>query len=598
MTRTVADFVWERLQAWGVRRVYGYPGDGIGGLVGALARTEGAVDFVQVRHEEMAGLMACGTAKFTGEVGVCIATSGPGAVHLLNGLYDARLDHQPVLALVGQQARSAIGSHYQQDLDLQSLFKDVAGAYVETAFTPAQVPHLIDRAYRIALAKRRVTCVILPNDLQMLAMEQPAHEHGMTHSGVGLELSPVVPDAAALRRAAEVLNAGRKVAMLVGAGALRATDEVIAVAERLGAGVAKALLGKAAVPDDIPFCTGSIGLLGTKASWDLMQGCDTLLMVGSGFPYAEFLPKPGQARGVQIDIDPGMLGLRYPMEVNLVGDAAATLRALLPLLEQTADRSWRGTVEEDVAASWDQVRGMAMADAEPINPQRVAYELSERLAENSIVTADSGTASVWYARNLRFRRGMMGSVSGTLATMGCAVPYAIAAKFAHPERPVIALVGDGAMQMNGMAELVTIAKYWRGWHDPRLVVMVLNNRDLAYVTWEERVQAGDPKWEASQALPDVPYAEFAKLIGLHGIRVDEAERVGPAWDEALSADRPVVLDMVTDPNVPPLPPHITLKQARGFMNAMLGGEPEAGSVLADTARELVGALLPGKGTHG
>ena len=598
MTRTVADFVWERLQAWGVRRVYGYPGDGIGGLVGALARTEGAVDFVQVRHEEMAGLMACGTAKFTGEVGVCIATSGPGAVHLLNGLYDARLDHQPVLALVGQQARSAIGSHYQQDLDLQSLFKDVAGAYVETAFTPAQVPHLIDRAYRIALAKRRVTCVILPNDLQMLAMEQPAHEHGMTHSGVGLELSPVVPDAAALRRAAEVLNAGRKVAMLVGAGAQRATDEVIAVAERLGAGVAKALLGKAAVPDDIPFCTGSIGLLGTKASWDLMQGCDTLLMVGSGFPYAEFLPKPGQARGVQIDIDPGMLGLRYPMEVNLVGDAAATLRALLPLLEQTADRSWRGTVEEDVAASWDQVRGMAMADAEPINPQRVAYELSERLPENSIVTADSGTASVWYARNLRFRRGMMGSVSGTLATMGCAVPYAIAAKFAHPERPVIALVGDGAMQMNGMAELVTIAKYWRGWHDPRLVVMVLNNRDLAYVTWEERVQAGDPKWEASQALPDVPYAEFAKLIGLHGIRVDEAERVGPAWDEALSADRPVVLDMVTDPNVPPLPPHITLKQARGFMNAMVGGEPEAGSVLADTARELVGALLPGKGTHG
>ena len=598
MTRTVADFVWERLQAWGVRRVYGYPGDGIGGLVGALARTEGAVDFVQVRHEEMAGLMACGTAKFTGEVGVCIATSGPGAVHLLNGLYDARLDHQPVLALVGQQARSAIGSHYQQDLDLQSLFKDVAGAYVETAFTPAQVPHLIDRAYRIALAKRRVTCVILPNDLQMLPMEQPAHEHGMTHSGVGLELSPVVPDAAALRRAAEVLNAGRKVAMLVGAGALRATDEVIAVAERLGAGVAKALLGKAAVPDDIPFCTGSIGLLGTKASWDLMQGCDTLLMVGSGFPYAEFLPKPGQARGVQIDIDPGMLGLRYPMEVNLVGDAAATLRALLPLLEQTTDRSWRRTVEEGVAASWDQMRGMAMADAEPINPQRVAYELSERLPANSIVTADSGTASVWYARNLRFRRGMMGSVSGTLATMGCAVPYAIAAKFAHPERPVIALVGDGAMQMNGMAELVTIAKYWRGWHDPRLVVMVLNNRDLAYVTWEERVQAGDPKWEASQALPDVPYAEFAKLIGLHGIRVDEAEQVGPAWDEALSADRPVVLDMVTDPNVPPLPPHITLKQARGFMNAMVGGEPEAGSVLADTARELVGALLPGKGTHG
>jgi pyruvate dehydrogenase (quinone) len=406
-----------------------------------------------------------------------------------------------------------------------------------------------------------------------------------------------VPDRAALTRAAGVLNAGERVAMLVGAGALGATDEVVAVAERLGAGVAKALLGKAAVPDDVPFCTGSIGLLGTEASRDLMRGCDTLLMVGSGFPYAEFLPREGQARGVQIDTDAGMLGLRYPMEVNLVGDAAATLRALLPLLEEKADRSWRATIEGSVAASWEQARGMAMVDAEPVNPRRVVHELSERLPERSIVTADSGTTSVWYARDLRFRRGMTGSVSGTLATMGCAVPYAIAAKFAHPGRPVIALVGDGAMQMNGMAELITIARYWRRWDDPRLVVMVLNNRDLAYVTWEERVQAGDPRWEASQALPDVPYAEFARLIGLHGLRVDEPERVGPAWDEALSADRPVVLDMVTDPNVPPLPPHITLEQARGLMGAMLGGEPEAGGVLAGAARGLVGALLPGRGKH-
>jgi pyruvate dehydrogenase (quinone) len=493
MADTVSDFIWQRLQAWGVRRVYGYPGDGIGGLISALARMDGAIDFVQARHEEMAGLMACGEAKFTGEVGVCIATSGPGAIHLLNGLYDAKLDHQPVLALVGQQARTAIGSHYQQDLDLQSLFKDVSGAYVETAFSAVQVRHLIDRAYRIAKSERRVTCIILPNDLQLAAMEQPTHEHGMTHSGVGIELSPVVPDAAALARAAEVLNAGEKVAMLVGAGALRATDEVIAVAERLGAGVAKALLGKAAVPDDLPFCTGSIGLLGTKASWDLMQDCDTLLMVGSSFPYTEFLPKEGQARAVQIDRDAGMLGLRYPMEVNLLGDAAATLFALLPLLSERADRSWRETIEASVAASREQVRGMALAEADPINPQQVAMELSQRLPDRCIVTADSGTTSVWYARNLHFRRGMMGSVSGTLATMGCAVPYAVAAKFAHPDRPVIALVGDGAMQMNGLTELITISKYWQQWTDPRLVVMVLNNRDLAYVTWEERVQTGDPK---------------------------------------------------------------------------------------------------------
>ncbi|MGF9762579.1 thiamine pyrophosphate-requiring protein [Microvirga sp. 0TCS3.31] len=595
MADTVADFIWHRLQSWGVRRVYGYPGDGIGGLVSALARTEGAIDFVQVRHEEMAGLMACGHAKFTGDVGVCIATSGPGAIHLLNGLYDAKLDHQPVLALVGQQARTAIGSHYQQDLDLQSLFKDVAGAYVETAFSPAQVRHLIDRAYRIAKSERRVTCVILPNDLQIAPMEQPAREHAMTHSGIGIELSPVVPDAAALARAAEVLNAGQRVAILVGAGALGATDDVVAVAERLGAGVAKALLGKAAVPDDLPFCTGSIGLLGTKASWDLMQGCDTLLMVGTGFPYTEFLPKEGQARGVQIDLNAGMLGLRYPMEVNLIGDSAATLSALLPLLDEMTDRSWRETIEASVVSSHEEVRGMALAPAQPINPQRVAFELSQRLPDQSIVTADSGTTTVWYARNLSFRRGMMGSVSGTLATMGCAVPYAIAAKFAYPDRPVIALVGDGAMQMNGLTELITIAKYWKRWADPRLIVMVLNNRDLAYVTWEERIQTGDPKWEPSQMLPDVPYADFARSIGLNGLRVEDPDQVGPAWDKALAADRPVVLDMVTDPNVPPLPPHITLKQARHFMGALAEGDPEAGSVVVDTARQIIGSILPSKG---
>jgi pyruvate dehydrogenase (quinone) len=593
MAETVADFIWQRLHAWGVRRVYGYPGDGIGGLIAALARVEDQFEFVQARHEEMASLMACADAKFTGEVGVCIATSGPGAIHILNGLYDAKLDHQPVLALVGQQARTAIGSHYQQDLDLQTLFKDVAGAYVETASNPAQVRHLIDRAYRIAKGDRRVTCVILPNDLQLTPMEQPTHEHGMTHSGVGIELSPVTPDAAALARAAEVLNAGERVAILVGAGALGATDEVIAVAERLGAGVAKALLGKAVVPDDLSFCTGSIGLLGTKASWDLMQDCDTLLMVGSSFPYVEFLPKEGDARGVQIDRNASMLGLRYPMEVNLLGDSAATLAALLPMLNEKTDRSWRETIEASVVESREQVRGMALTPAEPINPQQVALELSERLPDRCIVTADSGTSTVWYARNLHFRRGMMGSVSGTLATMGCAVPYAIAAKFAHPDRPVVALVGDGAMQMNGLSELITISKYWERWADPRLIVMVVNNRDLAYVTWEERVQTGDPKWEPSQSLPDVAYADFARSIGLGGLRVDNPDEVGAAWDAALSADRPFVLDMVTDPNVPPLPPHITFKQARHFMGALLS-DPESSGMIVNTARSIVGSILPSK----
>ncbi len=594
MAHTVSDFIWSRLHEWGVRRVYGYPGDGIGGLIAALQRREKDIEFVQARHEEMASLMASGESRFTGKVGVCIATSGPGAVHLLNGLYDARLDHRPVVALVGQQARSAMGSHYQQDLDLQSLFKDVAGAYVETASVATQVPHLIDRAFRIAEAQRRVTCVILPNDLQLETMEEPTREHGMTHSGVGIELSPVVPAEPALQRAADVLNAGKKVAILVGAGALGATDAVLATAEKLKAGIAKALLGKAAVPDDVAFCTGSIGLLGTKASWDLMQGCDTLLMVGSGFPYTEFLPKPGQARGVQIDIDSGMLGLRYPMEVNLIGDAAATLEALLPLLKPKGDCDWRTTIEANVSEGWQEARESAMVDASPINPQRVVSELSDRLPDQCIVTADSGTTTVWYARHLRFRRGMMGSVSGTLATMGCAVPYAIAAKFAHPDRPAIALAGDGAMQMNGMSELVTIAKYWKRWRDPRLIVMVLNNRELAYVTWEERIQAGDPKWPTSQDLPDISYADIAKLMGLGGRRVEDPEQVGPAWDEALATDRPFVLDMVTDPNVPPLPPHITFAQARGLAGALISGDPETGNVVTNTARSLIGTFLPSR----
>ena len=508
MGQTVGDFVWARLQAWGVRLVFGYPGDGVAGIMGALDRTKGAVEFVQVRHEEMAGLMATGWAKFAGEpgtqeVGVCVATSGPGAIHLLNGLYDAKCDHQGVVAIVGQQARPAVGSSYQQDLDLQSLFKDVA-AYVETAMVPEQMPHLLDRAFRIAKSDRAVTVVIVPNDLQLMPMEMPGREHGTTHSGVGVEPTRAVPEQAALERAAAILNAGKKVAVLVGAGALGATEAVIAVCERLGAGVAKALLGKAVIPDDVAYCTGAIGLLGTKASWDLMNGCDTLLMVGSGFPYTEFLPKPGQARGVQIDRSAAMLGLRYPMEVNLLGDARATLEALLPLLHPREDHAWRDTLAKATLESWAEARRLSEVPADPINPQKLVWSLNEHLPDHAIIAADSGTSSVWYARDLRFRRGMSGSVSGTLATMGCAVPYAIAAKFAHPGRTVVALVGDGAMQMNGMAELVTIAKYWRRWATPNLVVVVINNRDLSYVTWEQRVQAGDPKFEAAQATAGRP----------------------------------------------------------------------------------------------
>ena len=593
MSRTVGDLFWERLYAWGVRTVFGYPGDGINGLLGAMSRAEGKVRFTQVRHEEMAAFMASAYAKFSGELGVCMATSGPGASHLITGLYDARMDHMPVLAIAGQQARAAIGGHYQQEVDLKSMFKDVAGAFVEQATVPAQVRHLVDRAVRIAKGDRRVTAIIIPNDLQDLPYEEPTRHHGTLHSGIGHTQPKVVPYEADLERAADVLNTGKRVAILVGAGALRATDEVIAVANKLGAGVAKALLGKAALPDDLPWVTGSIGLLGTKPSWELMTGCDTLLMIGSGFPYSEFLPKEGAARGVQIDIEPEMLSLRYPMEVNLVGDAAETLRALLPLLRDKTDFAWRKKVEKSVAGWWRTLEARAMHSADPVNPQRVAWELSPRLPERAIITSDSGSCANWYARDIKIRRGMMCSLSGGLASMGAAVPYGIAAKFAHPDRPVVALVGDGAMQMNNMAELITVAKYWREWANPTWVCCVFNNQDLNQVTWEQRVQAGDPKFNASQQLPNVPYHKFAELIGLKGIYVDTPDRLAAAWQEALASTTPVVLEVKTDPNVPPLPPHITLEQAKKFTSTLLKGDPEEGSVLLDTAKEVLSGVLPG-----
>jgi len=592
MAQTVGDFIVERLHAWGVKVIFGYPGDGINGVFGALARADGKIKFIQARHEEMAAFMASAYAKFSGHLGVCIATSGPGASHLVTGLYDARLDHMPVLAIAGQQARAALGGHYQQEVDLPALFKDVAGAFAQQASAPAQVRHLVDRAMRVALGERRVTAIILPNDVQKLEYADPGRMHGTVHSGVGFTRPKTLPYEVDLLRAAEALNAGKKVAVLVGAGALGATDEVIAVADRLGAGAAKALLGKAALPDDLPWVTGSIGLLGTEPSFDLMMGCDTLLMIGSGFPYSEFLPQEGQARGVQIDIAPDMLSLRYPMEVNLVGDAAETLRALLPMLKQKSDTAWRDTIAKNVAEWWETLEDRAMQPASPINPQRVTWELSPRLPANAIVTSDSGSCANWFARDLKMKRGMMASLSGGLASMGAAVPYAIAAKYAHPDRPVIALVGDGAMQMNNMAELITVAKYWREWADHRWIVCVFNNEDLNQVTWEQRVMEGDPKFDASQDIPNVPYHRFAELIGLKGIFCDRPDALGPAWDEALSADRPVVLEVKTDPEVPPLPPHITLKQAKAFAEALIKGDPREGSVITNTARQVLSSLMP------
>ncbi|WP_460146940.1 thiamine pyrophosphate-requiring protein [Pseudomonas sp. H2_H03] len=595
MTMTVGDFLVERLSQWGVTRIFGYPGDGINGVFGALRRAQGKIEFIQARHEEMAAFMASAHAKFTGELGVCIATSGPGASHLITGLYDARLDHMPVLAIVGQQARAALGGHYQQELDLVSMFKDVAGAFVQQATVPAQVRHLVDRAVRTAVGERRVTAIILPNDVQEAAYEPPARAHGTLHSGVGYTKPRIVPYEADLQRAAEVLNAGEKVAILVGAGALAATDEVLAVADALGAGAAKALLGKAVLPDDWPWVTGSIGLLGTEPSYKLMTQCDTLLMIGSGFPYAEFLPREGQARGVQIDLQPDMLSLRYPMEVNLLGDAAETLSALLPLLKRKTSRKWRKQVE-GWRATWDKtLEKRALAKATPINPQRVVHELSPRLPDHAIITSDSGSCANWFARDLKIRRGMQCSLSGGLASMGAAVPHAIAAKFAHPHSTVIALVGDGAMQMNNMAELITVAKYWRQWQSPQWICAVFNNEDLNQVTWEQRVMEGDPKFEASQAIPDVPYHLFAISLGLKGIFVEREEQVAAAWEQALAAQVPVLIEFKTDPNVPPLPPHIKLEQAKKFATTLLKGDPDEAGVIVQTAKQVLAGVLPGGG---
>lgn len=588
MAYTVGDYLLDRLAAWGIARIYGYPGDGINGILGALGRAGERFQFIQARHEEMAAFMACAHAKFTGEVGLCLATSGPGAIHLLNGLYDAKLDHQPVVAIVGQQSRHALGGSYQQEVDLVSLFKDVAGEYVQMAGSPEQVRHLVDRAVRIARCERTVTCLVFPNDLQeMDAVVSPPRRHGNILSGVGYSAPRVVPKADDLQRAADVLNQGRRVAMLVGAGALGATDEILEVADVLGAGIAKALLGKAAVSDALNYVTGSIGLLGTRPSYAMMMECDTLLMVGSSFPYSEFLPPEGRARGVQIDIDGRMLSIRYPMEVNLVGDSAETLRALLPFLKRKSDRGWREAIERDVADWWRAMENRAMNPGRPINPQRVFWELSPRLPDRCILTCDSGSAANWFARDLKVRRGMMASLSGGLASMGPGVPYAIAAKFAHPERPVIALVGDGAMQMNGNGELLTVEKYWREWRDPRWIVMVLNNRDLNQVTWEQRALAGDPKYEASQNLPDFPYARYAESLGFLGLKVDAPEQVGPAWDQALSADRPVLLEAVVDPNVPPLPPHISFEQTKAYLSALMRGDPDAWDTVQASAREIM-----------
>lgn len=593
MSTTVADHILERLRAWGVEHVFGYPGDGINGLLAAWGRAENRPRFVQSRHEEMSALQAVGYAKFSGRVGVCAATSGPGAIHLLNGLYDAKLDHVPVVAIVGQTHRTAMGGSYQQEVDLHTLFKDVASDFVETVTVPEQLPNVLDRAIRTAYARRAPTAVIVPGDVQELEYSAPTHEFKMVPSSLESGAWTTIPSEDSVRQAAEILNSGDKVAILVGQGASGARAEVERMAELLGAGVAKALLGKDVLSDELPYVTGSIGLLGTRPSYEMMRDCDTLLTIGSSFPYSQFLPDFGKARGVQIDIDPHMVGMRYPYEVNLIGDAKATLERLIPLIRsEERGREWFETICDNVTRWHEVMERRAALSADPVNPEYVTRALDPLLPADAIVTSDSGSMSNWYARHLTFRPGMRGSLSGTLATMGCAVPYAIGAKFAHPDRPAIALVGDGAMQMNGLAELITAAKYRDLWEDPRLVVAVYNNRDLNQVTWEMRAMGGAPSFLPSQELPDVRYADFARSLGLTGIRVEKPEDVEPAWRTALAADGPAVVEFVTDPAVPPVPPHATWEQLEATASAILKGDADRGSMVKQGVKSKLQEFLP------
>jgi pyruvate dehydrogenase (quinone) len=597
MGMTVGDAVLSRLRDWGTEHVFAYPGDGINGLLSAWVRANNEPTFVQARHEEMAAFEAVGYAKFSGRIGVCAATSGPGAIHLLNGLYDAASDHVPVVAIVGQTSRSAMGGSYQQEVDLQSLFKDVCRHFVQTAMVPEQFPNLIDRAIRVALSERAPTCVIIPSDLQELDYSPPTHAFKMVPSSLGIRWPTINPDTDALRDAAELLNTGKKVAILVGQGAREARDEVLEVAELLGAGVAKALLGKDVLPDDVPFSTGPIGLLGSRPSYEMMRDCDTLLTVGSSFPYTQFMPQFGQAKAVQIDIDGKQIGIRYPYDINIVADAASALRALMPLLQRKTDRSWRQQIEKNVARWHNTLERRAMTDSEragTVNPMRLVWELNRWIPDNAIVAADSGSSANWYARYLTMRGSMRGSLSGNLATMGPGVPYVVGAKFAHPDRPAIALVGDGAMQMNGMAELITIARYWKRWSDPRLVVAVLHNNDLNQVTWEMRAMAGSPKFPESQTIPDISYAEVARHFGLDAVEVSDVEGIRPAWERALAASRPVVLDVHTDPDIPPIPPHADWEQVASMTKAMLGGDEDALGVLKSGIKQKVQELIPGR----
>jgi pyruvate dehydrogenase (quinone)/pyruvate oxidase len=582
MAKTAADILVETLIDWNVDTVFGLPGDGINGIMEALRTRQELIRFVQVRHEEAAAFMACGYAKYTGRLGVCLATSGPGGVHLLNGLYDAKMDGQPVLAITGHHYHDLIDTFSQQDLDLDRVFQDVA-VYNTRVMGAAHVENVAHLACRAALSSRGVAHINFPTDLQEQEGGERSPRNRPHHASDAFARRAALPSPDDLRRAAEVLNAGKKIVILAGRGALHATDELESLAETLGAPIVKALLGKAAVPDDSPYTTGGIGLLGTKPSQEALEECDTLLIVGSSFPYIEFLPKPGQARGVQIDLDPIRIGLRYPVEVGLIGDSVATLRELLPLLRSNKKRSFLEQAQKGMR-EWKQLmeeRGTRLD--KPMKPQVVAWELGKRLRDDAIISCDSGTIATWFARQIPVKRGQMHSLSGTLASMGNGLPYAIAAQIAHPDRQCVAFVGDGGFTML-MGELATAVKYKL----PIKVVIVKNN-SLGQIKWEQMVFLGNPEYACD--LHPIDFAAFARACGATGFTIEDPALCGDVLDEALAVPGPVVIEAVVDPFEPPLPPKVTAKQAAKLAEALAKGTPNRGKIAMTLAEDKIKEMI-------
>jgi pyruvate dehydrogenase (quinone) len=590
MSMTVSDFIIQRIKEWGVTRVFGYPGDGAGAFDGALGKAERqgtGLQYIRPTHEEICGLMATAHAKFTGEVGVCIATSSPGAFHLLNGLYDAQMDNQPVVAIVGQQGLNSFGTFSLQQSNLERVFSDVA-VYVQTIVSPEQAQAVVDTAFRTARVRLGPAVIVIPHDVQDMKMVEPGQENWVSRSSAVAPSTDVVPPQADILAAAALINAGEKVTFLVGHGATGATDEVLEAARLAGAGIITALRGKQVVPSDVPHHTQQLGLLGSLPSLHQAENCDTLVMLGTNYPYAQFLPKSGAVRAIEIDLKPEQMGLRYPTELNLWGDVRATLAAIIPHLDAKADLSWQQKVAGEMLDWEKEMQAQAeVSYPDGVNPRRVIHEVNKRLPPRAIVTADAGTTADWYGHHIRLREGMLGDLSGRLATMMASMPYAVAAKFAYPERTVVCTIGDGAFQMLGMNELITVKKYLSEWSNPQLIIVVIHNDDLGQVSWEMRTEDGNPVWRTAQDVESIDYAGFAELLGFTGIRVRSDDEVEAAVDAAFAHRGVTVIDAYCSRNVPPLPAHISAEFAKNTALALLKGDPFALGVVRDSAEALV-----------